>query len=242
MNFSQMEDKMKTSLSLVMPFYNEIEYLQMTIAKAQNVLNSLEADYEIILVNDASFDGSETIALKLAAGDSRIKVFQHDKNKGLGAALKTGFNKAKKNTIVYTDVDMPFDFSILKDAVTLLEETDVVHGYRVGKRESFLRTVYSRTYNFLIRIIFGYKTNDINFAMTIFKRDVLDKISLSANGSFISAEFLLKSYYNGFKVINIPVTFNQRKYGRSHLASLSNISRTIYEIIKYYPEIRSLYY
>ena len=231
---------MKPSVSLVMPFYNEIGYMRMTIAKAQYVLNAMETDYEIVLINDASCDGSETIAVMLAAEDPRIRVFHHDRNKGLGAALKTGFHNVKKDVIIYTDVDMPFYFSILKDAIPLLEKSDVVHGYRIGKRENLLRTIYSRTYNFLITMIFGYKTSDINFAMTIFKREVLDKISLRANGSFISAEFLLKSSYNGFKVINIPVTFNQRKYGRSHLASLRNISRTIYEIIKYYPEIRSL--
>lgn len=237
-----MKEKMNTSISLVMPFYNEIEYIRMTVAKAQEVFDSMETDYEIILINDASFDGSENIAVELSAQNPRIKVFHHEKNGGLGAALKTGFQNATKEIIVYTDLDMPFDFSLLKNAVTLLNKADVVHGYRIGKRESLLRTIYSRTYNFLIRIIFGYKTNDINFAMTIFKRNVLNKLSLRANGSFISAEFLLKSYYKGLKVMNIPVNFIQRKYGRSHLASLSNISRTIYEIIKYYPEIKSLTY
>lgn len=233
---------MKASISLVVPFFNEIDYIQLTVAKAQEVLMSIGADYEIILVNDASYDGSEGIAVKLSAEGPRIKLFHHMKNRGLGAALKTGFKNATKDVVVYTDMDMPFDLAVLKEILVLLEEADVVHGYRIGKRESVLRTVYSYFYNLLIRVIFRYKANDINFAMTIFRREVLRKFSLHSNGSFFSAEFLLKSYFNGCRVLNVPVNFNHRKYGRSRLTSLDNILKIIYELIKYYPEINSLRY
>jgi len=233
---------MKTSVSLVLPFFNEFEYIPITVAKAQAALDTIGIDYEIILVNDASSDKSETIAEQLSNQDSRIKLFHHKRNRGLGAALKTGFENASKDIIIYSDMDMPFDFSILSDRLSLLEENDVVHGYRIGKRESLLRTIYSEIYNTLIRLIFGYKIKDINFAMTIFKRNILEKFSLRANGSFISAEFLLKSYYNGYKVVNIPVTFNPRIYGRSRLTTLDNILKILYELVKFYPEIRSLRY
>jgi len=228
------------SISLVMPFYNEIDYIKMTISKAKTILESIKADFEIILVDDASHDGSEEIADILASEDPRIKVFHHQKNSGLGASLKTGYKKSRKDIIVYSDLDLPFDFALLNKNLKLMDNADIVHGYRIGRRESPLRSLYSIVYNLLIRIIFGYKPKDINFSMTIFKRSILQKISLKADGSFISAEFMLKSHFNNFKILEVPATFNHRKFGRSQLSSFKHIVIILCELIKYYPEIRSL--
>lgn len=231
---------MRESISIVIPFFNEIDYLPRTVAKTQDVLEAMMADYEIILVDDASFDGSEKMAEELMRQNPRVRVFRQTKTRGLGAAVKRGYDNASKDIIVYTDMDMPFDLSILQSTLGYLDGAEVIHGYRIGRRETILRPIYSCAYNLLIRAVFGYKTKDINFAMTIFRREVLHKITLRAQGSFFSAEFLLKCYYHGCEIVHVPVVFCPRKYGRSRLAAPNHIFKICYELIKYYPEIRVL--
>lgn len=96
------------AVSLVIPMFNEIEYIKTTILKAVSALESFVSDFEIIIVDDASNDGSEKVADSLSLSDKRIKVIHHQKNRKLGGALKTGFSAAKNQVIVYTDMDMPF--------------------------------------------------------------------------------------------------------------------------------------
>lgn len=217
--------------------YNEKEYVHRTIEEASRILDLIEADYEIIVVDDASNDGSEKIVEDLAKFNNRIKIFHHKSNRKLGGALKTGFSKAAKDIIVYTDVDLPFNLLILKEAVSLIKEADIIQGYRIGRRESIMRTIYSKVYNFLIRFIFGLKVKDVNFSMKIFKKEILEHLKLKSEGSFISAEFLIKAQNFGYKIKEIGVDYLPRSYGISRLSSPGVILKILFEIIKLYPEI-----
>lgn len=225
------------TISLILPMYDEIEYLPMALNAAKSVLETLTFDYEIIIVDDASKDGSGRLADDLAGSDKRIKVIHHNKNKKLGGALKTGFSNAVKDIIIYTDIDLPFDLSILKSMLTQEKEFDIIKGYRVNGRESLIRVIYSKVYNFMIRVLFQLKTKDINFALKIFKREVLNEVDLKSEGSFINAEFLAKAVRSGFSISEVGVEYVPRTYGVSRLSSLSVIFKIIYETIKFYPEI-----
>ena len=133
------------------------------------------------------------MADSLARVNNRIKVIHHGKNRKLGGALKTGFYSAFKDIIVYTDIDLPFDLSRLKDLIPLVNEFDIIKGYRAGKRESWLRIFYSKAYNLLINFVFNVKFSDVNFSLKIFKRAVLEDMDLKSEGSFIDAEFMIKA-------------------------------------------------
>lgn len=228
---------MQNSISIVFPMYNEKEYVQRAIEEASRILDLMKVDYEIIVVDDASSDGSEKIVEDLAKFNNRIKVFHHKNNRKLGGALKTGFSKATKDIIVYTDVDLPFDLSILKEVTSLINEADIIQGYRIGRRESIIRAIYSKVYNFLIRFIFGLKVKDVNFSMKVFKREILEHLKLKSEGSFISAEFLIKAKNFGYKIKEIGVEYRSRSYGVSRLSSPSVILKILLEIIELYPKI-----
>jgi len=218
--------------------FNEKEYIQIAIEKASRILDLMNVDYELIVVDDASSDGSEKIIEDLAKYNDRIKVFHHKNNRKLGGALKTGFSKATKDIIVYTDVDLPFDLSILKEAAFLIRETDIIQGYRIGSRESIMRVIYSKVYNSLIKFIFGLKIKDVNFSMKIFRRVILNHINLKSEGSFINAEFLIKSKNLGYKIKEIGVNYQLRGYGVSRLSSPGVILKILFELIKLYPEVK----
>lgn len=220
--------------------FNEIDYVTLTIQRAVSIFDLLRVDYEIIVVDDASNDGSEKIIDELSFFNNRINVIHLLRRKQLGAVLRKGFLHAKKDFIIYTDMDMPFDLSKLKDIISDIDGIDIVHSYRIGGRRSLRRIIYSKCYNFLIRTIFDIKVKDVNFAMKIFKRNILNKLDLKSEGSFINAEFLIKATYSNYKIAEIPIKYLPRKFGRSKLSSPRVVLKIICEIIKLYSNISSL--
>lgn len=228
---------MLKSVSLVLPFYNEINYIKIAIMEATSVLDSLGLDYEIILADDGSNDGSEKISDELANSNHKIKVIHHDRNKKLGAILRSGFFCASKEIIIYTDIDMPFELSLLKNAIPLIENSDIVTGYKMRGERSFKRIIYSKCYNFLVKSIFHINVKDINCAMKIFKRDILNILDLKSQGSFINAEFLIKATYLNYRIQEIPVSYIPRKYGKSKLSSFTDIIKIISEMKELYSHI-----
>lgn len=226
------------SVSLVMPMFNEIAYLEKSVSKAIATFESFLSDFEITIVDDASYDGSEETADILCQNDKRIRVIHHKKNRKLGGALKTGFSNATKDIIIYTDIDLPFDLSILRNFLPLISEFDIVTGYRINGRESLLRTVYSGVYNLLINFIFQIKIKDVNFSLKIFKREILNEIELKSEGSFIDAEFLAKAKRLGYSIKEVGVEYSPRTYGISRLSTPGVILKILFEMIRLYPEIK----
>jgi len=233
---------MQSSVTIIFPMYNEREYIKETIEEAKKSVDSMFTDYEIIIIDNNSDDGSSERLVEFTKADTRIKVFCHNKIRKLGSVFKLGFTKATKEIIVCSDFDLPYDLAILKDLVPLLNDSDIIQGCRIGKRESILREVCTKIYNFLIRSIFNLKLSDVNFNMKIFKREILKNIKLDSEGPFIAAELLIKAAYSGYRIKEVRVRHYPRKYGFSRLCSLNSILLTtltiVFEMIKLYPQLR----
>jgi glycosyltransferase involved in cell wall biosynthesis len=234
--------RMKSSVSVIFPMYNEREYIKETIEETKRAIDSMFDDYEIIVIDNNSDDGSFEKLLEFAKINTRIKVFCYDKIRKLGNVFRTGLSKATKEIIVCSDFDLPYDLGILDGLIPLLSDSDIIQGYRVGKRESILRKVYTKVYNFLLRIVFNLEIKDANFNMKIFKRKILDNIKLESEGPFIAAELLIKAKYFGYKIKEVGVKHHPRKYSLSRLCSFNGVLFTtldiVSEMLKLYPRIR----
>ena len=155
--------------------WNEEEYISRTLRAAREAGESLIsageiADYEVIIIDDASTDATGRLADEAAAADSRIRVVHHAVNRKLGGSIKTGFAHASGDLILYTDADLPFDMKELEKACRLLRqyEADIVSAYRFDRTgEGYTRTVYSFFYNALVRVFFGVRVRDVNFAFKL---------------------------------------------------------------------------
>jgi glycosyltransferase involved in cell wall biosynthesis len=228
--------------------WNEEAYIHRTVDAAREVADELVAsgsiaDYEIIVVNDASTDRTGALADELAASDRHIKVVHHAVNRKLGGSIKSGFAAATGDLVLYTDADLPFDMSELHKAVRLMRyyEADIVSAYRfdrVGEGPS--RAIYTFFYNVLIRHMFGVRLRDINFAFKLCRREIFDHISLQSEGSFIDAELIIRAKRLGYHVVQFGVDYFPRTRGESTLSSLSVIRRILSEMLSLRSELRML--
>jgi len=224
------------TISAVLPMYNEEANIEKALTVLDSVLCQITSDYEIIVVNDASTDFSPQIVTDLISKNARIVLLQHAENKRLGATLRTGFEAAQKECILYLDADIPFDMAEIKKAVRLLHDknADIISAYRhTHKGEGVKRVLYSCVYNLLIRFLFGLRVRDVNFCFKLFRRELLESFPLRSEGSFIDAELLINAFYAGKKIVQFGTDYFPRERGVSQLSSMSVIGTIILEMIDF---------
>ena len=130
------------SISLVYPMYNERENIARALEHGVQALSSTTSLWEIIVVDDGSTDGGSEIVARFTRDYPNVRLISHDSNRGLGESLRSGFAQTRHEAVLYTDVDLPCDLSILRDVLPMLRKVDLVKGYRLNGRGSFLRAVY----------------------------------------------------------------------------------------------------
>ena len=221
------------SLSFVFPMYNEIGNVERCVAEALATGRKITSDLEIVLVDDASTDGCGALADQLAERHPEVKVMHHAKNRKLGGALRTGFAAATKDWVLYIDSDLPIEMDDALLAVPLTANADMVIGNRQGRAEGPKREIMSWVYNRLIRVLFGLNVRDVNFAFKLFRRSVLERISLQSEGSFIDAELLIETHKAGFRIAELPLRYFERTAGVSTLGSGSVVVKILHEMADY---------
>lgn len=221
-----------TSISFVMPMYNESQAIGDAIDKISRLAEELSSDYEIIIADDGSSDDSGAIADKRAEKDSHIKVVHLGKNTKFGGALKAGIGKAAKDVIVYTDSDFPIKVEDIKKALTLLEGCDIVTAYSsVKKGENIKRVIMSKVYNFLIEFLFRTNIKDINSGFKIYRRKIFEGVELISESPFIDVEIFVNAIRKGCLIKQYPVIFAHREKGKSYISRPSVVLKTISDML-----------
>lgn len=235
-------------LTIFYPAFNEESYIKRAVEAAREVGDKMLdddeiGDYEILIVNDASTDRTAEIIESLAKQDQRIRYIHHEKNRGLGGALKSGFRHAHGTMVLYSDIDLPFDMMEIRKAYRLMRyyEADIVTAFRFDRTcEGIRRLIYSKVYNAAIMLLFGLRVKDVNFAFKLLRKEVLQKVELKSEGSFIDAELLSKANRLGFRIIQFGTNYFHRSRGISTLSNWTTIIRILREMIRLYSEIKHI--
>jgi glycosyltransferase involved in cell wall biosynthesis len=235
-------------LSIFFPMWNEELYIHRAVRAAAEICEQLVADkeigtYEIIIIDDASTDLTGRYADELVESDTHVRVVHHDRNRKLGGSIKSGFAAATGDLVLYTDADLPFEMIELVRAIRVLRtyEADVVSAYRLDRTgEGPRRAIYSWVYNALIKLAFGTRLRDINFAFKLCRRTVLDRITLSSEGSFIDAELVIRAQKAGFSIVQIGVDYFPRTRGVSTLSSPAVIRKMLGEMTRLRGDLKAL--
>jgi glycosyltransferase involved in cell wall biosynthesis len=236
------------TLTIFFPAWNEEQTIARAVNAARHAGDDLVADgeiasYEVLIVDDASTDATPALADKLAAGDARVRVIHHAKNRKLGGSLRTGFAEATGDLILYTDADLPFDMAEARKAIRILRiyEADIVSAFRFDRTgEGPRRLVYSYVYNHLIRTLLGVRLRDVNFACKLVRRRVFDHFELRSEGSFIDVELLARAQRLGFHVVQFGVDYFPRTRGISTLSSNQVIRQIIQEMLELRHDLKSI--
>ncbi|HJU18319.1 MAG TPA: bifunctional glycosyltransferase family 2/GtrA family protein [Stellaceae bacterium] len=224
------------SLTIFLPAYNEEENIKDVIEDTIHVAEESPyiRDYEILLINDGSTDKTQAIAEQIATWNEHIHVITHECNRGYGAALRTGLDKARKEWIFFTDADRQFDVIEIQNLILHIPKYDVVIGYRAPRRDSFLRLVNAKIWNMLNRILFGLRVRDIDCAFKLVKRKYVQDLQLLSYGAMINAEILIRLKQRGVHIKEVPVSHLPRRCGSPTGAKPSVILRALRELVMLY--------
>ncbi len=220
------------SVSVVVPVYNEIELVDASVREIDRFLAGEKLDYEIIIIESGSTDGSGEICDRLSGALPAVDVVHETQRNGMGAALRLGYAAARKDLVWLVTVDIPFPLKTLRDALPLMGQCDCVLSYRSEDNRSLLRRLQSWVYNMLVKVVLGLPMRTVNSAFKLHRRSVLSSIPLHSNGWFLDAEVLYWVAQRGYRFREIPVPLIERAAGTSKVGP-SDIVWILRELVKF---------
>ncbi len=229
---------MQEKISIVIPTYNEIDNIQILISNIQRVLEEIYPNYEILIVDDNSPDGTGELVKQITKTNEKTKLIQRSQRIGLGDAYKTGFQHTTGDIIFEMDADLSHDPNDIPKFLKALKTRDVVIGSRYIKgggnynRRKF-RIIISRVANILASFFFNLHHSDCTSGYRAYKRKVIDTIIPYVNCQkyTFQVEMLEKANNFKFSIGEVPIMFRDREKGKSKF-NLGEINEFLKELIK----------
>lgn len=222
------------SLSVVLPCYNEEGAIRQVVTEVAEFVPTVADRFEIIAVNDGSLDRTGAILEEMAAEIPQLVVVHHDPNRGYGAALRTGFGRARLDYVFYTDSDGQFDISELPVLLPHTRDVDIVTGYRKHRRDPLHRKINAGLFKSFARIVLGIRLRDIDCAFKIYRREAIQSLDLRIDGILIDTEIFYRAKRKGYSVREVPVTHLPRTDG----AATGNRLDVIFRVFRELPKLR----
>ncbi len=218
--------KASLQVSVVLPAYNEVNYLAPAVEKTAEALNQFTSSYEIVIAEDGSTDGTAERSEELAQKYPYVRHIHRDQRQGRGTALNNAFKRCQGEVLVYMDLDLATDLNYLKpliDAVAV-EGYDFATGSRMlplsQAERTFSRGFSSKTYNFLVRQMLGSKLYDHQCGFKAFRRESLFAVmdSVEAKHWFWDTELMVRGYRRGYRIKEIAVEWRSGRDTKVNLA------------------------
>jgi glycosyltransferase involved in cell wall biosynthesis len=201
-------------ITVVFAAYNEEKNVEAAMAQALDALRGQFQRFEIIIVEDASRDGTPALCDALAAVHPEIRVLHNEKNLGQGATLVRGFQQARFDLVTHNAMDYPFDLRDLKLMTPLLAEADIVVAVRRSQAGySPYRVLTSAVHRTLLHLLFPLRLRDYNFVQ-LYPRSVWEAVKVEARSTaFLTPEALIRAYDMGYRVREVEIEYHPRTAG-----------------------------
>ncbi|MEW6233951.1 MAG: glycosyltransferase family 2 protein [Candidatus Omnitrophota bacterium] len=231
-------NKYPISVSVFFPAHNEVDNIKPLTEAAVQALENRVEDFEIIIVDDGSTDGTRELADQLAQQDAHVRAIHHEVNRGYGGAVKTGIASSKKDWIFFTDGDGQFDVSEISLLLEHTGEYDAVVGFRLDRRDPIHRKFFALGWGTLIRLLFGFRVKDLDCAFKLFKRKYFEGVELKAEGAVISVEFFSILQRRQARIQQVGVHHYPRRAGQQSGGSVKVIARAFKELLLLYRRLK----
>ncbi len=229
---------MPPALSIVLPAYNEQDNIERAVRSAASAAKALVEDWEVVVVDDGSRDlTGERLSRLQADLEPALRVVRHPENRGYGAALRSGFLAARGKLVFYTDSDNQFDLSELAGFLPLMKEADVAVGYRVGRKDALSRRASSAVFNALASLAFGLRLRDLNCSFKLFRREVLEGLTIESDDFFVDTEMMARIRRAGWRCVQKGVRHLPRTAGRSTVRA-GDVPRTLVAMARMWLRLR----
>jgi glycosyltransferase involved in cell wall biosynthesis len=210
--------KRTAEFSIVVPCYNEEDGIEQTVNELRSSLKS-STNYEIVIVNDGSTDSTARILENLAQSDQTLRIANHNRNRGYGAALKTGIRHANSELIVITDADGTYPNDRIPDLVNETRNADMVVGARIAEDVHYplIRKIPKLFLRKYAEWIAKQDIPDINSGLRVFKRSIADRfLNILPNGFSFTTTITLAMLTNAYTVEFVPIGYS-RRIGKSKI-------------------------
>ena len=243
-------NQISRSVSLLAWAFNEELLVERFLVRALETMEKLVGDFEIIVVDDGSTDSTPRLLSESAAKDSRIKILTNPRNLNVGLSCRTAISAATKDIIFWQTIDWSYDLKNLGVFLRLLDHYDVVQGfrptpvrvlsyipvvksiYRVKTRsDNMVKAYISLSNYYLLRILFGAPFQDFQ-NVTFYRTKYVQNLSLSGTTPFVNPELLINAYYDGKRIIEVPIPFTRRSVGKGKGTRMPILVRTVIDIFR----------
>jgi len=216
---------------VLFPCYNDRATIGGLVSRADGLVRGLTDDYEIVVVDDGSTDGSAEVLSRLGACVPCLRVVTHGQNRGYGGALRSGFGHATKDLVLYTDGDGQYSVDDLIGLFGRLhEDVDIVNGYKVGRSDPWYRKLIGGAYAGCMRRAFRLAVRDVNCDCRLIRKRFLDRVELTCKSGAICLELMAKLGREGARIQEVPVRHYAREHGRSQFFQVRRLVRTAREL------------
>jgi len=223
------------SLTFLLPVFNERATVEEIL---KNVEGSGLAD-RIIVVDDASTDGTRELLQELVRNNPLLELHLHDHNQGKGAALRTGFQKVETDLVLVQDADLEYDPRDVPGLLLPIEEgkADVVFGSRFlgapRRPTMFWHMVANKLLTLMTNVLYNTILTDMETGYKLFRREIIQGIEIRSNRFDFEPEITAKLLKQKVRIFEVPITFNPREYSDGKKIGLRDAFAAVWALLKF---------
>ncbi|MFV1859746.1 MAG: glycosyltransferase family 2 protein [Anaerolineales bacterium] len=222
-------------LTFLLPVFNE----RATVEEILQIVEASGLADHIIVVDDASTDGTRELLQDLASRNPRLELHLHDRNQGKGAALRTGFSKVKTELVLVQDADLEYDPRDVPGLLAPIEEgkADVVYGSRFlgapRRPTMFWHMVANKLLTLMTNVLYNTILTDMETGYKLFRREVIQGIEIRSNRFDFEPEITAKLLKKKVRIFEVPISFNPREYSEGKKIGLPDAFAAVWALLKY---------
>jgi glycosyltransferase involved in cell wall biosynthesis len=225
-------------VSVCFPAYNEQETVSAVVTQAHELLAHSGIDYEILVCNDGSSDGTREIIDGLAGSVAFLRVLHNERNLGIRPTFERLYSEASKEFVFLNSTDQQWETRILFDLLPLAADWDIVIASRREKHYGVIRAVVSWAFNAIPSLVFGVRTVDAG-AVKLMRREIIERFPVISKSPFSEAERLIRASRAGYRITYYPVTVAPREVGTAKGVSAGAVLEALKDVARVWWSLRT---